>query len=135
MSNHRLRYGLGALLMVLVAIVIAYELVGTRVTLLTGELPHPSDEVPGCYTSGDIGELVVDPVAGTAILEDNGDRYPVIWQVGYTGRQIGSMVEVLDSSGAVVARTGTRVNLEGGYTDAFSATRGFLSCGNLQTLP
>ena len=41
--------------------------------------------------------------------------YPVMWPPGYTGRQSGSDVEVLNKSGRSVARTGSHIKILGGY--------------------
>jgi hypothetical protein len=68
---------------------------GGGVTLKTGGISSASGAV-GCYTSGTTGELVADPVAGTAIIERSGppdrshlaerlDR-PEIW-MGSRGRR------------------------------------------------
>lgn len=81
---------------------------------------------PVCDVAGTTGMLIVDPKAGTAIVqEDMGQlTVPVVWPAGYTGRKIGDQVEVLDTTGRVVARTGQRYFIEGGY-DA----DGWLDCG------
>ncbi|HEY0443786.1 MAG TPA: hypothetical protein VGC90_06175 [Candidatus Limnocylindrales bacterium] len=41
----------------------------------------------------------------------------VRWPYGYAGRRSGSEVEILDRTGVVVARTGTRVRLPGGEVE------------------
>ncbi len=84
---------------------------GEPVTLLTG-----NDE-PGCYLANTTGMLIVDAQAGTAIVsEDMGQTtVPVRWPSRYTGRKNGDQVEVLDAAGHVVARTGQRYELLGGY--------------------
>jgi hypothetical protein len=102
---------------------------GGGVALKTGGISGGSGAV-GCYTSGTIGELVADPVAGTAIIERSGRRIAVTWPRGWTGRRSGWEVEVVNASNAVVLRTGTRVSLMGGYYSDGS----FLTCGG-QTLP
>jgi hypothetical protein len=99
------------------------------VALKTGGISGGSGAV-GCYTSGTIGELVADPVAGTAIIERSGRRIAVTWPKGWTGRRSGWEVEVVDASNAAVLRTGTRVSLMGGYHSDGT----FLTCGG-QTLP
>ncbi len=102
---------------------------GSPVALLTG------DSFNGhkiCYLSFAEGELVVDPVAGTAIVEarpgPEGDEVtvtPVMWPPGFTGRGSWGEVEVLDESGEVVARTGSRYHIGGGYeADAWLACTG-----------
>ncbi len=83
-----------------------------EVPLLTGGGLNGHDGV-GCYTWQVDGDLVVDPIHGTAVI-GNGARTPVRWPLGYTARRAGSEVEVLDETGAVVVRTGTRVHLGGG---------------------
>ena len=73
-----------------------------------------------------MGELVLDPVYGTAIVE--ADRpTPIMWPEGYTGRKSVWDVEIVDESGHVVARTGTTVQIEGAYSgvNPFS----FIACG------
>ena len=99
---------------------------GVPVTLRTGSLSSNPAMVE-CYTSGILGDLVTDDAAGTAILDpqENGRRVPVTWPLGWTGRRTVSGVEVLDTSGNVKARTGTRIYLMGGsWTDD-----SFLTCG------
>ena len=68
-----------------------------------------------CFTSGTTGDLVTDPAAGTAITDPGGRRVPVTWPAGWTGRSSGSEVEILDRAGKVAYRTGTHVDLMGGY--------------------
>jgi hypothetical protein len=80
------------------------------------------NEMVGCYTNFALGQLIEDPASGTAIVE-NGRRTPIRWPAGYTGRRSVWDVEVT-AWGHVVARTGTRVQIEGGYTGG-----AFLACG------
>lgn len=102
-----------------------------------GSVPLLTRSEGYCYLSNVQGELVTDQAAGTAIIEKsrgNPDRrIPISWPKGYTGRQSFSDVEVLDGSGNVVVRTGTRVYIGGGYgNDAWEA------CGSInpaRTLP
>ena len=89
---------------------------GAPVVLLTDA---GSSMQGGCFLNFIEGELVTDPVAGTAIVGPNGGstdgRYPVMWPAGWTGRRTWfSNVEVLNPRGEVVVRTGTRVHLMGG---------------------
>lgn len=73
----------------------------------------------GCYPSYIEGDLVGDQGQGTAI-----DTTPIVWPKGYTVRPSGPEREVLDETGHVVARTGTRVHLGGGlvgHPSAFQA--------------
>ena len=116
MNNRRLRFARYSLLVLTFALAAC----GSTVAIKTGSLDG------GCYMSGVTGELAADPAAGTAITDGmSGQRVAVTWPVGWTGRQVGSEVEVLNQSGEVKARTGSRVSLMGGYwTDG-----SFLTCG------
>jgi hypothetical protein len=97
------------------------------VTLLTGNGPfHHEAGIVGCYTNFAVGELVLDPAYGTAIVE-NDKPTPIMWPEGYTGRQSIFGVEVVDELGHVVARTGTRVQIEGAYSGVNPIS--FLACG------
>jgi hypothetical protein len=63
---------------------------------------------------------------GTAIVE-NGHPTPVMWPPGFTARQSGSDVEVLNKQGNVAARTGSRYQIEGGYGGRDPSS--FVACG------
>lgn len=110
---------------------------GAQVPLLTGNggFEHPTANpdgllpIVGCYTNFASGELIVDRVNGTAIV-DGSVTLPIRWPEGYTGRQAGSEVEVLDGAGKVVAITGRRYQIEGGTQPAENGDpRAFLACG------
>lgn len=112
---------------------------GPAIALLTATPHDQIDGLGSCYMSGITGDLEADLVFGTAVVEtvhlQGGSQkqasWPVKWPLGYTGRQSGSAIEVLDGSGRVVARTGTKVELAGGYEngDWAACARG------IQTLP
>ncbi len=70
----------------------------------------------GCPANYVDGELVFDAAAGSAII-DGGIREPIRWPYGYTGRRRDAEVEILDETGSVVARSGTRIRLSGGEID------------------
>jgi hypothetical protein len=73
--------------------------IGPRVPLLT----YP-DAVASCYAGGEqgvTGLLTSEPTYGTSFA-----GRPVMWPHGYTARQVGNDVEVLDVNGGVKARTG-----------------------------
>jgi hypothetical protein len=103
---------------------------GRAVPLLTGwgALGPREDGRVGCYTNFAVGQLVVDAEFGTALIEDGREAVPVMWPPGHTGRQSGSEVEVLDTSGKVVARTGNRYQIEGAGSARYPAP-GWLACG------
>ncbi len=108
---------------------------GQPVALLT----DAEDGMHGaCFLSFIEGELVTDPVSGTAIIGRNGgsteERLPVMWPLGWTGRRtLFSDVEVLDPTGRVVVRTGTRVHLMGGGYGP--SGRPWLTCDAAYPLP
>jgi hypothetical protein len=90
---------------------------GDPVQLLTG----PPGDWGGCFTNAAAGPLSVDPKYGTAII-DNDVRstspVTVAWRPGFTGRRIGSEVQVFDPHGNAVAITGKSYVLAGGYVSA-----------------
>jgi hypothetical protein len=90
---------------------------GDPTPLKTGSLyPNADPNMVACYTSGVSGDLVDDPVAGTAIIDEvSHKRTLVTWPIGFTARRSVFGVSVIDRQGHVVARTGTWVNLSGGY--------------------
>jgi hypothetical protein len=87
------------------------------VSLLNGVPPTIGDG--GCFTNSAGGPLIVDPKYGTAIVDGDtgGSATPVMWRPGYSGRRIGSEIEVLDPDGEVVATTGRSYRIAGGYVD------------------
>ena len=80
---------------------------GEPVELLTGARDQ-------CFLSWTDGRLVVDAEYGTALADGDRAGTPVMWWPGFTGRRVGSEVEVLDPEGNVVAITGKRYRIHGG---------------------
>ena len=78
----------------------------------------------GCFTNHADGPLVVDPTYGTAIVDSagGGSATAVVWRPGFTARRVRSEIEVEDSDGHMVAITGKRYRIDGGYQngDQFS---------------
>ena len=72
-----------------------------------------------CFTNWAEGQLVADGNYGTAIVDYDvgGTATPVAWRPGFTARRVASEVEVLDPAGHVVATTGRRYRIDGGYVD------------------
>ena len=93
------------------------------VQLLTGDPLGPG----ACYTNFAEGLLVVQG-SGTAIADETAGgspvTSPVMWRSGFTGRWAGSQIEVMDPTGKVVATTGRRYRLSGGYYQ-----QSFFACG------
>jgi hypothetical protein len=79
------------------------------------------------------GMLVNDPDVGLAMKDDGGNVTPVIWSFtrGYSPRQAGTQVEILDGSGRVVATTGRKYTFLGQYW--LGGTNKFWVCADPQT--
>jgi hypothetical protein len=109
---------------------------GGPVQLLTESSDSPQG---GCFTNSAAGLLIVDPNYGTAILDEDAATVtrqqprpvPVMWRPGFSGRQSGSQVQVLDPDGRVVAVTGNRYRIQGGY---WAYVNAFLACGDVTPL-
>ena len=88
---------------------------------------------PNCHTFATIGTLVPDEEAGTAIVEDHaagGRTVPVRWPEGFTARRVDGVIEVLDSHGRVIARTGQHAEFAGGYGEG-----GWRGCDTVTPIP
>jgi hypothetical protein len=83
---------------------------GEPVELLTGVMPFDEDE---CSADGLVAVLLVDPRYGTTMAGAYGQRYPVMWRPGFTGRRVGSEVVVVDPGGNLVAITGQSYRMSG----------------------
>jgi hypothetical protein len=73
----------------------------------------------GCYVGPLVGELVADPTYGTSVLVhpwglESSRVVSVAWPSGYSGRYVGSEIEVVAPDGRVVAVTGKSYELMGG---------------------
>ena len=108
-----------------------------RAPLLTSsseQLDSDGNVVIGCVLMGVMARLVVDPNTGTA-LEGVGERYPIRWPKGFSGRRAGSELEVLDTKGEVVATTGRSYEIF--YTEVgFTLKPGveIRACGEVRAL-
>ena len=76
-----------------------------------------------------VGLLINDPDVGLAIQDDQGVITRIVWRMTDSGRQLpNGEVEVLDSSGTVVATTGHKYRIGGKvatfFGDAFWACAG-----------
>jgi hypothetical protein len=107
---------------------------GEPVSLLTSAAP--------CYLDWTLGLLSVDPTYGTQVKDEGGDPpgsvSVVMWPPGYTGRRDGAEVSVLDPNGAVVATTGHRYKIRGGFSGPFPPAipiRAFAACGSAEAVP
>lgn len=90
-----------------------------------------------------VGVLIPDPRAGTAIKVESppdpwpagvGNILPVRWPTGYTARRVSFDVEVLNTAGDVVAKTGAHVEL-GAQWDGSLNDGVFPACGGSELPP
>ena len=93
--------------LVLVSVLVLVGCAPESVSLLT----DTAHEKPQCYASSTTGLLVVDPKYGTGLTAG---APVVMWPRGFTGRRLGSEVEVLSPTGNVVAITGKTYQIPGG---------------------
>lgn len=70
----------------------------------------------GCPANVVEGQLVFESTAGSAIIVDGISKL-IRWPYGYAGRRYATEVDILDQTGTVVARTGTRIRLGGGESE------------------
>ena len=105
-----------------------------RVELRTSETDSPI----GCFLMGQFGELIVDPEFGTALYQASDDINPVVWPRGFTGRHVGSEVEVLDRDGKVVATTGKTYEIFYSTADSEAGSppgEPLFACGDVRLVP
>jgi hypothetical protein len=77
------------------------------------------------------GTLVREEQSGVALRDPQGMVRQVIWPNGYSARDDGGRLVVLDASGNVVAHEGDRVSIGGGEIDAMGT---WLGCGGTTVL-
>lgn len=112
-----------------------------RVQLVTGvpTVEQGNSGQTGCFLWHVDGRLIFDPSFGTGILSDTVGTVPVAWRPGFTARRAGAEVEVLDANGNVVAITGQRFSIEGGFVTDWPqrppAASTFWACGDVHPLP
>ncbi len=84
-----------------------------------------------CYASSWDGDLTYDPASGETLFAAHGfhNGSPVAWAGRQSGRWSFGQVEIIDSRGTVVARTGGPASLIGGFEGDV-----FVTC-DLETLP
>jgi hypothetical protein len=90
----------------------AATLPGDPVAILT-DSGYSSDTM-SCWLpiNMDSEVLVADPKTGTALEGANGEHLAAKWPPGYTGRRVGSEVNVYDAHGMLVATTGQRYRFD-----------------------
>ena len=78
------------------------------------------------------GTLVRDATSGIALRDAQGLVRRVIWRYGFSARDDGGRLVVLDASGSVVAHEGDRVSIGGGETGTDGS---WSACGETTILP
>jgi hypothetical protein len=122
-------------------VVMGCGLTADRVQLVTGvpTAEQGNNGQTGCFLFQMDGRLIFDPSFGTEVLSDSFGTVPVAWRPGFTARRAGSEVEVLDRDGNVVAITGQRYSIEGGFVTDWPqqspAASTFWACGDVHPLP
>ena len=107
---------------------VAAPLLALAVLLLgcAGDIrPIPTNERgAGGFDALIFGRLVADPLydGGCLWLETENGPLSIVWPYGYSAR-FGPTVEVLDETGAVVARAGEEVRFGGGIGQEFAPPR------------
>jgi len=75
--------------------------------------PGPDASYMGAPLSG---ELLVSGLGCTYVEQEQDLRIGLLWPQGFTARWEGKQVSIQDAKGAVLATSGSRVSLSGGYT-------------------
>jgi hypothetical protein len=107
-----MRRGIGKLALAVVLGACSATVSPTPLPLLTQASPAAI-----CMFARYGGTLVVDSVTGLG-LDNDGRISHVRWPFGYTARPDGAAVLRIDPQGHVLARTGDRVAIGGGYGSA-----------------
>ena len=95
--------------------------------------PQPAGTATACMAALLSGTLVRDGVAGLRVRDEQGHSHQVIWPNGFSARDDGGRLAVIDQSGTVVAHEGDRVSIGGGEIDGAGT---WLACpGTLVVAP
>ncbi len=92
---------------------------------------HPGSTPVECPAASLEGELLRDDASGFLVRHAEGFVTPIVWPDGYSVRN-GEVRELLDPTGAVVAREGDSVSLGGGMIGNDEA---FGVCGPFTVTP
>jgi hypothetical protein len=117
-----------ALLLVLTIVMGACALSPPTIAVPTQQPVPANGTPPPCAAAITEGDLVAHEEWGIALNDhDTGGIRRVIWPHGFSARQDGDGLALLDASGAVVARVGDHVRIGGGESGAES----WIACGNI----
>jgi hypothetical protein len=98
---------------------------------LRTQAPEPAGTPQACMASLVEGSLVRDAPSGVAVRDAQGLVHQVVWPFGYSARDDGGRLVVLDASGSVVAHEGDRVSIGGGEIGTDGT---WLGCGGTTIL-
>ncbi len=101
------------------------------VIALRTQAPEPGETPAGCPAALIEGVLVRDAQSGVGLRDAQGLVRGVIWPNGYSARDDGGRLAVLDGSGNLVAHEGDRVSIGGGEIDTIGT---WLGCGGTTVL-
>ena len=94
---------------------------------------QPAGTATACMAALLSGTLVRDGVAGLRVRDEQGHSHQVIWPNGYSARDDGGRLAVIDGNGTVVAHEGDRLSMGGGEIDGAGT---WLACpGTLVVAP
>ena len=91
--------------------------------------PEPAGTPAACMAALISGTLVQDAQSGVGLRDDQGLVRQVVWPNGYSARNDGGRLALIDQNGEVVAHEGDRVSIGGGEIDD---KRTWLACGGTQ---
>ena len=68
-----------------------------------------------CMNALAVGVLAVDSESGVGLQAPGGATRPLVWPAGWTARQDGGAIAIIDANAAIVAHVGDTVTIGGGY--------------------
>lgn len=103
----------------------------SRVIALRTQAPQAGATPAACPAALIEGALVRDAQSGVGLRDAQGRIRVLIWPNGYSARDDGGRLAVLDGSGNLVAHEGDRISIGGGEIDARGT---WLACGGTTVL-
>ncbi len=105
----------------------------TGAVALRTQEPQPAGTAAACMAALITGALVRDAQTGLRLRDDQGLAHQVIWPNGYSARDDGGRLALIDQDGKVAAHEGDRVSIGGGEIDGAGT---WLACpGTLVVAP
>jgi hypothetical protein len=104
-----LRFGLPAALVLAIALA-GCQLLSSPAGLRTAQAPPQA-----CMDALIVGKLVRHPASGLGIASPDGQLTAVEWPFGYSAREEGGRIALVDDRGQVIAREGDEISVGGGF--------------------